>query len=47
MSCFIFHNWGKWEVVEGTSSFFGRNPVAVTRQMRECKDCGKVQVERL
>ncbi len=56
--CLIFHNWLKWEQYseEGTMILGRLHPKNVQgkevmyqedRQKRTCKDCGKVQDEKI
>ena len=54
MSCFVFHNWGKWEeyLWEGTiryAEYYEGKPIPISeqRQKRKCKSCGKVQEEKV
>lgn len=51
MSCFIFHNWGKWMVENrdyiGTGKWNRGQEINRRFQVRICQDCGKVQEERI
>lgn len=52
MSCFLWHDWGKWEQYTwyGKVKFHWQKewtPCVEYRQKRKCKVCGKMQEEEI
>lgn len=53
MNCFIFHNWGKWEVFKEDRALFSKKDgevkfnYVVEKQKRICKKCGYTQIKKV
>lgn len=46
-SCFLFHNWGKWKVIDSGEILSVRHNHTVghfIEQRRVCERCGKMQL---
>lgn len=44
MSCFFFHEWGRWSEPKSFPTGFGGSGI---RQIRTCATCGKVKARTI